>query len=233
MKPSTFLERKLEPKNFKVIRTALLVITSLLFATSPVFAMNADELAGKLQESYDKTRDLSASFTQESFVKAMDMRKSGSGKLVIKKPGLLRYTYVEPEKQELIVRGEELIMYTPSTNQVVKKKLSRAVMDRTPSTFLAGLGKVTDSFAPRIPKAGEKDKQGRYLLELVPKGEKMGVEKVTLALDPKSFEIESFSFTETSGNTNTIELGGIKINKGVKDSAFDFKVPKGASVLAE
>jgi outer membrane lipoprotein carrier protein len=211
----------------------MICLPALFSVASPAFAMNADELAGKLQESYNMTRDLSASFTQESFVKAMDMKKAGSGKLLIKKPGLLRYTYVKPEKQELLVKGEELIMYTPSTNQVIKKKLSRAVMDKTPSTFLAGLGRITDSFEPRIPKAGEKDAKGRYLLELIPKGEKMGVEKVTLALDPKSFEIESFSFTETSGNTNTLNLSNIKTNKGVKDGAFDFKIPKGASLLAE
>lgn len=195
--------------------------------------MAADELAGKLQESYDKTKDLKADFTQVSEVKAMNMKKEGSGKLLIKKPGFLRYTYVKPEKQELIVKGEELIMYTPSTNQVVKKKLARAVMDKTPSTFLAGLGRITDSFTPRIPKTGEKDKEGRYLLELVPKGDKMGVERITLSLDPKSFEIESFSFVETSGNTNTIALSNMKINKGVKDSAFEFKIPKGASLVAE
>jgi outer membrane lipoprotein carrier protein len=227
------LKESWSQRTLKVIRIFLLVTTVLLFMASPALAMTADELAGKLQESYNMTRDLSATFTQESFVKAMDMKKQGSGKLLIKKPGLLRYTYTKPEKQELIVKGDELIMYTPSTNQVIKKKLSRAVMDKTPSTFLAGLGRITDSFDPRIPKSGEKDGTGRYLLELVPKGEKMGVERVTLALDPKSFEIEMFSFTETSGNTNTISLSNIKTNKGVKDGAFDFKIPKGASLLAE
>lgn len=222
------------PKNFNVKSISLLVAAALLlFIASPAFAFTADEIAAKLQESYDKTHDLRADFVQVSEIKAMNMKKEGKGVLLIKKPGLLRYTYFKPEKQELIVKGEELIMYTPSTNQVVEKKLSRAVMDKTPSTFLAGLGRITDSFEPRLPKSGEKDAAGRYLLELVPKGEKMGVDRITLALDPKGFGIESFSFVETSGNTNTITLSNIKINKGVRDSAFEFKIPKGASLIAE
>ncbi|MGA2193262.1 MAG: outer membrane lipoprotein carrier protein LolA, partial [Nitrospirota bacterium] len=168
-----------------------------------------------------------------SVVKAMDMRKEGSGALIIKKPGMMRYTYDKPEKQDLIVRGEDLVMYMPASNQVIKKKLSQEVMDKTPSTFLAGLGRITDSFDVRIPKEGAKDPEGRYLLELVPKGNKMGIEKITLALDPGTYEIESFSFTETSGNTNTIALGNIKTNTGIKDSAFSFKIPKGASLISE
>jgi outer membrane lipoprotein carrier protein len=216
----------------KRIKT-LLALISMILAASPAFAMTADQLAGKLQNSYDKTRDLKADFRQVSVVKAMDMTKEASGTLLIKKPGMLRYTYDKPEKQEIIVRGDDLIMYIPSQNQVIKKTLSRELMDKTPTTFLGGLGKITDSFDPKIPANGEKDKKGRYVLELIPKGEKMGVEEITIALDPKTFDIREFSFRETSGNVNTISLGNIKINKGVKDSAFNFKIPRGASLISE
>jgi outer membrane lipoprotein carrier protein len=212
------------------ISTALIL---LLLAASPAFAMTADQLAGKLQNSYDKTRELKADFKQVSVVKAMNMTKEASGTLLIKKPGMLKYAYEKPEKQEIIVRGDDLIMYIPSQNQVIKKTLSRELMDKTPTTFLGGLGKITDSFDPKIPAAGEKDKQGRYVLELIPKGDKMGVEEITIALDPKTFDIREFSFRETSGNVNTISLSNIKINKGVKDSAFNFKIPKGASLISE
>ena len=199
----------------------------------PAFAMTADQLAGKLQNSYDKTHDLKADFRQVSVVKSMNMTKEASGTLLIKKPGMLRYTYDKPEKQEMIVRGDDLIMYIPAQNQVIKKTLSRELMDKTPTTFLGGLGKITDSFNTKIPAAGEKDKEGRYVLVLIPKGDKMGVEEITLALDPKTFDIREFSFKETSGNVNTISLSNIKINKAVKDSAFNFKIPKGASLISE
>ena len=216
----------------KRIKT-LITLISLILAASPAFAMTADQLAGKLQDSYDKTHDLKADFRQVSVVKSMNMTKEASGTLLIKKPGMLRYTYDKPERQEIIVRGDDLIMYIPSQNQVIKKTLSRELMDKTPTTFLGGLGKIADSFNPKIPAAGEKDKEGRYILELIPKGDKMGVEEITLALDPKTFDIREFSFRETSGNVNTISLGNIKINKAVKDSAFNFKIPKGASLISE
>jgi len=195
--------------------------------------MTPAELAVKLQESYDKARDLKADFAQVSTVKAMHMTKEGSGRLIIKKPGLLRYSYTKPEKQEIIVKGDDLVMYTPSSNQVIKKTLSRAVLDKTPTTFLAGLGKVTDSFDVRFPASGEKDRSGRYQLELVPKGDGMGVKSVVVGLDPSSFNIVGFSFTDVSGNVNTIALKNVKINEGVRESAFDFKIPKGASLVAE
>jgi outer membrane lipoprotein carrier protein len=207
------------------------ILTFTCFSTA--FAMTPQELAVKLQESYDKTRDMKADFVQVSEVKAMNMKKEGSGTLLIKKPGMLRYTYVKPEKQDLIVRGEELIMYMPVSNQVIKKSMARAVMDKTPSTFLAGLGRITDSFDVRFPKAGEKGRKGNALLELVPKGDRMGVDSILLELDPKDYTILGFSFTETSGNTNSIRLTNIKTNTGVKESAFAFKIPKGANLIAE
>lgn len=201
----------------------------LLLISSPALAMTANNLAAKLQASYDKTRDMRADFTQVSVVKAMNMTKKASGALIIKKPGMLRYTYTKPEKEEIIVKDGDLIMYVKSTNQVIEKKLSRALMDKTPTTFLAGMGKITDSFNVKIP-AGSK---GRCDLELVPKGDKMGVEKITISLDPKTFDIRKFTFVETSGNVNTITLSHIKINGGVKDGAFDFRIPKGASLISE
>lgn len=211
----------------------IIAALSLALSASAAHAMNAAEVADNLQKSYDNTKDLKANFTQVSEVKAMNMVKEGRGTLLIKKPGLLRYTYTKPERQELIVKGEELIMFTPSTNQVIKKKLERAVMDKTPSTFLAGLGSITDSFSVRLPSCGDKDKKGRYVLELIPKGERMGIEKITLTIEPGTFNILAFSFVDVSGNTNTIRLSDQKVNSGVKESAFDFEIPKGASVLSE
>jgi outer membrane lipoprotein carrier protein len=209
----------------------ILILALLLVLPAPALAMTAAELADNLQKSYDNTKDLKADFAQVSEVKAMNMKKEGRGTLIIKKPGLLRYTYTKPEKQELIVKGEELIMFTPSTNQVIRKKLEKAVMDKTPSTFLAGLGKITDSFRVRLPASGATDRKGRYALELIPKGERMGIEKITLLIEPGTYNILAFSFTEASGNTNTIRLSDQKINTGVKESAFDFQIPKGASVI--
>jgi outer membrane lipoprotein carrier protein len=211
--------------------TLLLLVILLLPVTAS--AMTAAELADRLQESYDRTHDLRADFTQVSVIKAMRMQKEGKGVLIIKKPGLLRYTYTKPDRQEIIVKGEELVMYSPESKQVIKKTLARAVMDKTPSTFLAGLGKITDSFDVRTPKTGEKNKQGHYQIELVPKGDKMGVEDITLELDPENYNILKFSFTDVSGNTNSISLTNIKINKGIKESAFNFQIPKGATLIAE
>ncbi len=201
----------------------------LLLVSSPAFAAAAHDPAALLQKRYDSIHDMRADFTQVSVVKAMNMTKKASGVLIIKKPGMLRYTYTKPEKEEIIVKGGNLIMYVKSTNQVITKKLSRAFMDKTPTTFLAGMGNIGDSFDVIVP-AGSK---GRPDFELIPKGNKMGVEKIYINMDPKGPYIRQFTFVETSGDVNTITLSRVKINRGVKDSAFDFKIPKGASLISE
>jgi len=216
-----------------VLRKSFLSAVFLILLVLPAHAMTPQELAGKLQSAYDKTSDLTADFTQVSEVTAMHIVKEGGGKLVIKKPGLLRYTYTRPDKQEIVVRGEELIVYMPESGTAIKRKMSRAMLDKTPSTFLAGLGSITDSFDVRFPEAGSRDGDGNFLLELVPKGDGMGIKSVMLTVGYTDFEILGFSFTDTSGNTNSIRLSNIKTNKGVNDTVFDFEPPKGTKLIEE
>lgn len=216
-----------------LIKSVALMLAFLAFVPMPAHAMAAGELAAKLQESYDKTADLRADFTQDSLVKAMNISRQGSGTLVIKKPGLLRYTYEKPDRQEIIVKGDELVMYMPGSKQAVKRKLDRAAMDKTPATFLAGLGKITDSFKVDFQKPAGKDKAGNYILVMKPRGNGMGIKDITLTVDPATYGILGFSFVEESGNVNTFALKNIRINQGVKDSAFDFKLPGGVKIITE
>jgi len=216
-----------------VLRKSFLSAVFLMLLAVPAHAMTPLELAAKLQASYDNTRDLTADFTQVSEVTAMHIVREGAGKLAIKKPGLLRYTYTRPDRQEIVVRGDELIVYMPESKTAVKRKMERAMLDKTPSTFLAGLGRITDSFDVRYPEAGSRDGDGNFLLELVPKGDGMGIRSVMLTIGYRDFEILGFSFTDVSGNTNSIRLKNIKANKGVKDAVFDFEPPKGTKFIQE
>jgi outer membrane lipoprotein carrier protein len=215
--------------------SAALLLTAAFLLCLPFTALaeTPADVAAKLQAKYDKTLDLRADFTQVSVVKAMNMTREGSGELVIKKPGLLRYSYVKPEKQMILVKGEQFIMHVPSANQVVTRRMDRALLDKTPSTFLAGLGNITDSFDVSFMDRGPEDADGNYVLRLVPKGDGMGIKFITLTLDPGTYDILGFSFTEQSGNTNNVRLSDIKINKGVDGSEFVFEIPKGANVLSD
>jgi len=213
------------------ITAVFLTAAFLLCLPLTSLAETPAEVAARLQAKYDKTRDLRAEFTQVSVVKAMNMSRKGSGELVIKKPGLLRYAYEKPDKQTILVKGEQFIMHVPSANQVVMRKLDRTMLDKTPSTFLAGLGRITDSFDVAFPDCGPKDEDGNLVLKLIPKGDGMGISHIDLTLDPDTYDILGFSFTETSGNTNTIKLHDIRINKGVGDAEFDFEIPENANII--
>ena len=215
------------------LSAVFLLTIGLFLPAPPVYALTAPELAARLQESYDKTKDLKADFNQTTVLAAVNSKKEASGTLTIKKPGMMRYVYARPERQEWTIKADDVIIYTPGQNQVINKTLSRGSLDRTPATFLAGLGKITDSFEPRLSGSGEKDGKGRYVLELVPKGKGMGVKDIVLVLDPDNFNILGFTFTETSGNINSFRFSNIKINSGIKESVFNFRIPKGAELIGE
>ena len=61
----------------------------------------AHEIVKKIQVRYEKTKDLQADFTQKTKIEGFATPVVSSGRVYIKKPGRLRWDYVEPS-----VRGD-------------------------------------------------------------------------------------------------------------------------------
>jgi outer membrane lipoprotein carrier protein len=54
------------------------------------------EVMKRLQARYEKTKDLQADFMQRTTIEGFERPMTSSGKVYIKKPGRLRWNYLEP-----------------------------------------------------------------------------------------------------------------------------------------
>jgi outer membrane lipoprotein carrier protein len=189
-----------------------------------------EEIVNKVQENYENTSDLEAIFIQESFIKMMDTVEKSEGKVYIKKQGKMRWDYRKPKKQEIVVDGRTIWIYNPEEKQVLKSPFSDNPQNRTPASFLAGtgIGRLKDDFEISLSKIS-----GAHLLRLTPKGPKGNIETILLEILPIDYSIKRFSLIDIYGNKTTITLKDIKINKGLKDSLFHFKVPEGVKVIEQ
>jgi len=174
-----------------------------------------------VEENYENTKDLEATFIQESHIKTMDTVEKSEGKLYIKKPGKMRWDYKRPKRQEILIEGKTIWIYNPDEKHVIKSPLSDPK-----SGFLSGVGRLRDEFEISLSKVS-----GGYLLRLIPKAQKGTIETILLEILPTDYTIQRFSLIDIYGNKTTITLKDIKINKGLSDSIFHFKVPKGVKVI--
>jgi outer membrane lipoprotein carrier protein len=187
------------------------------------------ETARKLQDRYDATASFSASFDQEMRLAAGGQVLRSRGVVRFQRPGKMRWSYVEPEPQEIVADGENLWIFQPEDHQVLKAPLRDAFESRTPVSFLLGVARIERDFAPTLLSPAE---DGAPRLSLVPKEDPQGsLGTLTLELEPVTFDIRAATIRDSIGNTTRVALRDLRRNEPIEASVFRFDVPYGADVI--
>jgi outer membrane lipoprotein carrier protein len=217
-----------------------LVLTGLVGFIMPVSGVwsasvsAVEDLVGKVDSRYAQTQDLQADFTQETILEGFTTGFTSSGRLYLKKPGLLRWDYLQPSEEQIYVDGDQVMMYVPEHQQVVKAALTQMAASKGPLTLLQGVGKLSQQFT--ILESAASSKGGRELpsLTLVPKpegNEAPTIKKIVLELFPDSYLIQTITLFEVSGNISRVMFDHIQVNKGLSPSLLKFEVPPDVVVV--
>ena len=196
------------------------------------------ELVGKVDSRYEQTQDLQADFSQETTIEGFETRLSSTGRVLLKKPGLLRWDYVEPSVEQIFVDGDQVMVYTPEHKQVVKANLTQIAASKAPLALLQGAGKLAEHFDVLLtdqPTDQEESRQETLpLITLVPKPEekdRSAVTRVVLEIDPSSYLIKKMDLHEISGNISTLQFSNFKVNQGIDSAQLKLKVPDDVIVV--
>jgi len=192
------------------------------------------ELVKKLQTRYEKTRDLQADFTQSTRIEGFATPITSSGRVYIKKPGRLRWDYLDPNVEEIYVNQNDVMMYVPEHKQVLVGKLTQMAASQAPLQLLQGVGRLEEQFEIEPTPAG-RGEGGLPLITLVPRATEPDavrtVTKIVLALQPKMHFIKGLAIHEVSGNVSSFEFSSLKPNSGLNNGLFEFQVPSGVEVV--
>ena len=71
------------------------------------------EIVALVQTFYDQTKTLRADFEQTRYTRLYDRYDRAGGKVVFKKPGMMRWDYAEPNGQVFVSNGKKLLIYQP------------------------------------------------------------------------------------------------------------------------
>ncbi len=215
------------------LKTVIILICLLFFALRTSFAdiLPLNELIAKTQERYEKTQDLKAQFIQEVTIKSMNKIEREEGVVYVKNPRRMLWVYSKPKAKKLIINPKKAWLYIPEDRAAYVQDTENIYRSKLAVKFLSGIGKLSEDFHVGFSKPDNVDRNGDYLLTLVPKVSDTGVDKLYLTIDKEDFQIIQCSFTDLYGNITRIRLADIKINNNLDDKLFNFKPPSGVEVF--
>jgi outer membrane lipoprotein carrier protein len=221
-------------KLFTVAGIVLFLIISWFAIPCCVFSEElppVGDVTQKLQGAYEKIKDLKADFIQEATIKSIKKTERENGRVFFKNPKNMLWDYTKPKGKKLVINSQTAWLYLAEEKVVYTQKSDSVFQSKLLINFFAGTGKLNDNFVIKYAEPKSLDKDGNYLLMLIPKEKTAACDLVKLTIDKNNFYILQLSFNDALGNSTTLKFSNISINMELTDKFFRFKPPNGVDVF--
>ena len=216
----------------------LICVTSVAcLHPTPTYAQDATrppitDLLTALQNKYDSVRDFSADFEHTYAGGVLRTKLVERGTVLIKKPGMMRWSYTEPEEKLFVSDGATLYSYIPTDRQVFVGQVPPDDRASTPVLFLAGQGDLSLDFRAAYGEAPDAP-PNTWIIRLTPKQSTVDYEWLTLAVDRAGLGIMQLIAADFQGAVSTFTFTNLRENENLSDQLFTFQVPSGTEVITE
>jgi outer membrane lipoprotein carrier protein len=205
------------------------------FVTVPAAAQQQSpaDLARALQQKYTGIRDFSTDFAHTYRGGVLKKEITERGRLLVKKPGKMRWDYTSPEPKQFVSDGLKVYSYIPADKQVIVGTIPANDSANTPALFLTGKGDLVRDFTPTQGEVPPGSPAGTRALKLVPKTPQPDYDWLVLLVDPSTLALRGMVTADSQGGTSVFSFTNLRENVGLADKEFVFKVPRGVDVVTE
>ena len=192
----------------------------------------ATALATSIQRHYDQVRDFQADFTHTYVGGILRKKTVERGRMAVRKPGRMRWTYTQPEEKLFVSDGNRIYSYVPADKQVYVAAVPADDQATTPALFLAGKGNILRDFAVEpadVPGAPA----GSVGLKLTPKRPEREYDWLNLVVDKSSLALRMLVTSDSQGGLSTFAFTNLRENTGIADKEFVFVMPRGVDVITD
>jgi outer membrane lipoprotein carrier protein len=184
-----------------------------------------DALLKGVETRYNRAKTLQVLF-HEDYTPPGRARRTESGRLILRKPGKMRWDYDQPKGKLFVSDGKYLWLYTPLENRAERMKLKESDDMRAPLAFLLGkldfqkefrnLQGRSEGAGMRITAEPKTDNLPYSAVEFV-----VGADKRITVVKVTGFDhsILEFRFEEE------------KVDPTLDAKLFQFQAPKGAQLV--
>jgi outer membrane lipoprotein carrier protein len=215
----------------RILSCILFPVSCILYLTlaNAAHAIEVEAVVTALQGRYASVSSITGSFRQS--YRAPGIVQIESGVFWLKRPGLMRWEYRDPEEKLFVANGKESFLYVPQDHQVTVQSFSASDMHNTPLEFLLGSGKISQSFNVSWEKSYGAGAESSFLMRLTPRSSDAGYSFLVLELNGATYDIQRMVIHEQTGNTSEFLFTNVMTNVAVDNKQFQFKKPKGAEVI--
>jgi outer membrane lipoprotein carrier protein len=210
------------------IALSTILAPGVALAGAPVLI---EEVIARLQQTYDKTRDFSANFIQETTIQSIKKTEIEEGTVFFKNPKNLLWNYSKPKAKKMVINSRKTWLYLPQEKIAYTQEADYTFKSSILMKFLSGLGKLKNDFIIKYVEPEAFDKQGNYLLVLTPLEKNPSLNPFQITVDKSTFLILRVSFEDTMGNSTVLKFSNISTNTGLSEKMFQFKPPEGVSIF--
>ncbi|HTI43449.1 MAG TPA: outer membrane lipoprotein chaperone LolA [Vicinamibacterales bacterium] len=212
------------------LAVAVCAAGSLVAASQTQNRPAPEALARSLQQRYQGIKDFSADFVHNYRGGALKTQTQEHGKVTVKKPSRMHWTYTDPEKKEFVSDGVKIYSYIPQDKQVIVSNVPADDQATTPALFLAGRGDIVRDFSASYVDSAI---PGTLALKLTPRHSEPDYEYLVVAVDPASLRIRALTTKDRQGGESTLVFNNLKENQGISDKEFAFRIPRGVDVITD
>ena len=190
----------------------ILLLVTLVSAVPAQSSPDVGRLIDSLQAKYNRLGSLSAEFTQVYTAPGERSRRE-SGRLLLKKPGRMRWDYGGAERKQFFCDGRYVYEYVPADGFATRMSLRDADDWRAPFAFLLGRGDLRRDFQRIETDTEAPTRAGNAVLRLVPRraGE---FRALILEVDPTTLQIARLTFIDADGSRSDFLFSAIRENVG-------------------
>lgn len=202
--------------------------TALAAPRAPAVPTDARTVAAAVQAFYAQTDTLEARFTQTHHHRVYARTQRSTGRLVLDKPGRLRFDY--DDGKVFLSDGRHFVAYEPGDAGEPGQYAKNAVgASEVPAAFafLTGDARVSD-YRTRL-LSGRSHGWSGPVLELVPRARDPQVRRLVLFVDARlPGVVHRLRVEDHEGNTNQFELRDVRYDRPVDAARFRFLPPVGS-----
>ena len=207
----------------------LVLMAGLLAWAMPARADDPTQLAGRIQKKYATINAFSAGFTQAIRNAASGDTENRSGTFFFKKPTLVRWETVKPEKELLIVGTAAVWDFFEEDKEAYRYSVEEVISSKTMLRFLTGKANLTEDFLVVAGKAEEAG-PGQAVLDLAPREPEPGLVMAKIWVDQATDLIVRIRIQDFYANTNDLTLTNVVINPKLGDELFTYTPGKDVKV---
>lgn len=228
------------PQCTKALKYFLLLLFVLLIpALVKAQEMDSLEIAQKLQSTYEKALNLVADFKQTTAMKFSSRVRQGSGTMIFRKPGRMRWDYRSPDYQVLISDGETISMYFEKSNQMIVSNAREYLQSDVTYSFFAGTGDILKDFDVSDPDLVTDSMDNSFLIKLTPKSSHPHVSSIHAWISHDSFLITHLQIVDHFETVTDLFFFNILINadhydsREIKEDLFLFIPPTDTEIIKQ